>query len=98
MLTGRLVSLDSESAENAGTWLGRLAARAGEPVVRLALRQGMKLMAEQFVMGRTIEDALGRSREAEHAAYLHSYDMLGEAAFAAADAQRYFAAYEKAID
>ncbi len=98
MLTGRLVSLDSESSENAAAWLGRLAARAGEPVVRMALRQGMKLMAEQFVMGRTIGDALGRSRQSEHAAYLHSYDMLGEAAFTAADAERYFTAYANAID
>src|SRR6185295_9880252 len=98
MLTGKLVSLDAESADNAGTWLGRLAARAGEPVVRLALRQGMKLMAEQFVMGRTIGDALERSRSPEHATYRHSYDMLGEAAFTAADAERYFAAYESAID
>jgi RHH-type proline utilization regulon transcriptional repressor/proline dehydrogenase/delta 1-pyrroline-5-carboxylate dehydrogenase len=64
----------------------------------MALRQGMKLMAEQFVMGRTIGDALERSRQAEHAAYLHSYDMLGEAAFTAADAERYFVAYGKAID
>src|SRR6185295_17901868 len=32
MLTGKLVSLDSESAGNAGAWFGRLAARAGEPV------------------------------------------------------------------
>ncbi|HUQ28383.1 MAG TPA: bifunctional proline dehydrogenase/L-glutamate gamma-semialdehyde dehydrogenase PutA [Usitatibacter sp.] len=98
MLTGRLVSLDADSSGNAGAWLGRLAARAGEPVVRVALRQGMKLMAEQFVMGRTIEDALERSRSPEHAAYRHSYDMLGEAAFTAADAQRYFVAYEKAIE
>jgi RHH-type proline utilization regulon transcriptional repressor/proline dehydrogenase/delta 1-pyrroline-5-carboxylate dehydrogenase len=98
MLTGKLVSLDADAAGNAGTWLARLAARAGEPVVRVALRQGMKLMAEQFVMGRTIEDALARSREPAHAAYRHSYDMLGEAAFTAADAQRYFEAYERAID
>jgi RHH-type proline utilization regulon transcriptional repressor/proline dehydrogenase/delta 1-pyrroline-5-carboxylate dehydrogenase len=98
MLTGKLVGLDAQSADNAGAWFARLAARAGEPVVRVALRQGMKLMAEQFVMGRTIEDALARSRSAEHAAYLHSYDMLGEAAFTAADADRYFTAYGSAID
>ncbi len=98
MLTGKLVSLDADTAGNAGSWLGRLAARAGEPVVRVALRQGMKLMAEQFVMGRTIEDALERSRSPEHAAYRHSYDMLGEAAFTSADAERYFTAYERAID
>src|SRR5687767_14412336 len=98
MLTGKLVSLDVDKARNPADWFGRLASRAGEPVVRLALRQGMKLMAEQFVMGRTIGDALARSRETAHAAYLHSYDMLGEAAFTAADAERYFVAYEQAID
>ena len=98
MLTGRLVSLDAESAKSPGAWFARLAARAGEPVVRLALRQGMRLMAEQFVMGRTIDDALARSGEGEHARYRHSYDMLGEAALTAADAERYFAAYAAAID
>src|SRR5471032_1600454 len=98
MLTGRLVSLEAETAESPGAWLARLAARAGEPVVRMALRQGMKLMAEQFVMGHTIENTRAHNREAEHAQYLHSYDMLGEAAFTATDAARYFTAYEKAID
>src|SRR5471032_3196027 len=98
MLTGKLVSVEPDAAGNPGAWLARLAARAGEPVVRMALRQGMKLMAEQFVMGRTIEDALQRSRDADNAPYLHSYDMLGEAAFTDADAQRYLVAYEGAID
>ncbi len=98
MLTGRLVGLGPEGAQGAGAWFARLVARAGEPVVRMALRQGMKLMAEQFVMGRTIGEALARSREESHARYRHSYDMLGEAAFTAADAERYFASYEQAID
>ncbi|MGE5616777.1 MAG: bifunctional proline dehydrogenase/L-glutamate gamma-semialdehyde dehydrogenase PutA [Bacillota bacterium] len=98
MLTGKLVSLDADKAEDAGEWFGRLAARMGEPVVRVALRQGMKLMAEQFVMGRTIEDALARSIQGSQARYLHSYDMLGEAAFTAQDAERYLHAYERAID
>jgi len=98
MLTGRLVSLDAENAGSPGAWFARLASRAGEPVVRLALRQGMRLMAEQFVMGRTIEDALARSREGDHARYRHSFDMLGEAALTAADAKRYADAYAAAID
>jgi RHH-type transcriptional regulator, proline utilization regulon repressor / proline dehydrogenase / delta 1-pyrroline-5-carboxylate dehydrogenase len=98
MLTGKLVSVEPDAAGNPGTWLARLAARAGEPVVRMALRQGMKLMAEQFVMGRTIDDALARSRAPGNSAYLHSYDMLGEAAFTGADAERYFVSYEGAID
>jgi len=98
MLTGRLVGLDNDASGNPGGLFSRVAARVGEPVVRVALRQGMKLMAEQFVMGRTIAEALARSRGGESARYRHSFDMLGEAAFTAADAERYFTAYEQAID
>src|SRR4051794_23750454 len=98
MLTGRLVSLEGDASGNPGGLFSRVATRVGEPVVRLALRHGMKLMAEQFVMGRTIDEALARSRSGESARYRHSFDMLGEAAFTAADAERYFVAYEKAID
>ncbi|QJR12340.1 Bifunctional protein PutA [Usitatibacter rugosus] len=98
MLTGKLVAVDEVDTSGIGRWVASLAAKAGEPVVRLALRQAMKLMAEQFVMGRTIEDALARAQTAEQASYRHSYDMLGEAAFTEADAQRYFKAYEDAID
>ena len=54
-------------------------------------------MAEQFVMGRTIEDALKRAESNDQAKYRHSYDMLGEAAMTAHDAERYFVAYQSAI-
>jgi RHH-type transcriptional regulator, proline utilization regulon repressor / proline dehydrogenase / delta 1-pyrroline-5-carboxylate dehydrogenase len=97
MLTGKLVSVTPESVADVGGWLTRLAARAGEPIVRGALRQGMKMMAEQFVMGRTIGEALKRSVTDEQKNYLHSFDMLGEAAMTAEDAERYFSAYQDAI-
>ena len=42
-------------------------------------------------------EALERSRKGEQAKYLYSFDMLGEAAFTQADADRYFAAYRDAI-
>src|SRR3954468_9645433 len=98
MLTGKLVGLEGDAGGNPGGFFARVASRVGEPVVRVALRQGMKLMAEQFVMGRDIGEALTRSRSGESARYRHSFDMLGEAAFTEADAERYFAAYESAID
>ena len=97
MLTGKLVSTTADSFADVGGWLTRLAAKAGEPIVRASLRQGMKLMAEQFVMGRNIEDALQRAASDDQAKYRHSYDMLGEAAMTAADADRYFVAYQNAI-
>ncbi len=96
MLTGRMVGLAGETRRNAIGALKRLVGRAGEPVIRLAVRQAMRIMGHQFVMGRTIAEALARSRKAE-GRYLHSFDMLGEGAFTRADAARYLDAYRKAI-
>ncbi|MDH3230664.1 MAG: bifunctional proline dehydrogenase/L-glutamate gamma-semialdehyde dehydrogenase PutA [Alphaproteobacteria bacterium] len=99
MLTGRVVNLDSEQAAKdfTGT-LGRLLARSGEPVIRQAVTRGMRILGRQFVMGRTIAEALDRAGEAEKRGYRYSYDMLGEAARTMDDADRYFEAYVRAIE
>ena len=97
MLTGRMVNLADETRRNAVGAFRRLVGRAGEPAIRLAVRQAMRIMGHQFVMGRTIAEALERSRKGDQAKYLYSFDMLGEAAFTQADADRYFAAYRDAI-
>ena len=97
MLTGSLVQLAEETRSNFTGALRRLVGRAGEPVIRLAVRQAMRIMGHQFVMGRTIEEAQDRSEQKENAAYRYSYDMLGEAALTARDAERYMQAYRDAI-
>jgi RHH-type transcriptional regulator, proline utilization regulon repressor / proline dehydrogenase / delta 1-pyrroline-5-carboxylate dehydrogenase len=96
MLTGRLVSEGAAERDLAGA-LRRLLARSGEPVVRQAVTAALRVLARQFVMGRTIAEGLERAKPAERGGYRHSYDMLGEAARTAADAERYFAAYDGAI-
>ena len=96
MLSGKMTRIEADGGDMSDA-LARLGARITEPVLRLAVRQAMKIMAEQFVMGRSIEEALQRSRTGTHAAYRHSFDMLGEAALTHADAQRYFDAYVSAI-
>ncbi len=98
MLTGGMVRLDPEAVQDISGFLGRLLARSGEPVIRLALKQAMRILGQQFVMGRTIDEALKRSGEESHHEYRHSFDMLGEAALTAADAQRYFDAYVHAVN
>lgn len=98
MLTGRLLQVDEVAGNNPLRLLGKLAARAGEPVVRTAMRQAMRIMGHQFVMGRTIEEALKRAAGKRNQGYRHSFDMLGEAALTAADANRYVTAYHAAID
>ena len=97
LLTGHLVGLADETRRNAGGAFRRLVGRMGEPAIRLAVRQAMRIMGHQFVMGRTIGEALERSHKGESAHYRHSFDMLGEAAFTAADARRYLEAYRQAI-
>jgi len=96
MLTGRLIRADGEERDLGGV-LKRLVASSGEPVVRQAVTAAMRILGRQFVMGRTIGEALARARGAEKQGYRHSYDMLGEAARTAADAHRYFESYEAAI-
>jgi RHH-type proline utilization regulon transcriptional repressor/proline dehydrogenase/delta 1-pyrroline-5-carboxylate dehydrogenase len=93
MLTGRMIKLK----DSKGTFK-RLIQRSGEPVIRQAVYQAMRILGRQFVMGRTIKEALERARSAEAKGYFYSYDMLGEAARTAADAERYMEAYRKAID
>jgi RHH-type proline utilization regulon transcriptional repressor/proline dehydrogenase/delta 1-pyrroline-5-carboxylate dehydrogenase len=95
LLTGRIVR-GADVAERPGPFLARLAERLGEPVVRAALKQAMRILGQQFVMGETIERALERAAAAPQFDY--SFDMLGEAALTAADASRYLAAYAAAID
>ncbi len=97
MLTGKLTRMAAGDERDPAAGYERLVARLGEPVVRLALRRAMKLMADEFVMGRTIGEALDRARKAPHANARHSFDMLGEAAYTAADARRYADAYADAI-
>jgi len=97
LLTGRLVRPDPEDLRNPGAVISRLATRLGEPVVRTALRQAMRIMGHQFVMGRTIDEALARSTENENRRFRYSFDMLGEAAMSAEDAERFCVAYSQAI-
>jgi RHH-type proline utilization regulon transcriptional repressor/proline dehydrogenase/delta 1-pyrroline-5-carboxylate dehydrogenase len=77
--------------------LHRAIARLGEPVIRTAVGQAMRLLGSQFVFGRTIDEAIVNAKKPESIGYRYSYDMLGEAARTGADAVRYFDAYMSAI-
>ena len=97
MLTGRLVNLSENTRHDFSGALKRLAGRAGEPAIRLAVRQAMRIMGHQFVMGRSIDEALDRCARKEYAMYRYSYDMLGESALTAETAERYQQDYRNAI-
>ncbi|MDM9627999.1 trifunctional transcriptional regulator/proline dehydrogenase/L-glutamate gamma-semialdehyde dehydrogenase [Rhizobium sp. S152] len=95
VVTGKLTSTVNDRSLSAA--LTRLIARCGEPVIRRGVDMAMRMMGEQFVTGETIDEALQRARPLEQRGFRYSYDMLGEAATTAADAQRYYRDYEVAI-
>ncbi len=98
MLTGRIVKVRDAKSGNPIDSLKRLVARSGEPVIRRAIRQAVKLLGDQFVLGHTIKDAISRAHSFEQKGYRISYDMLGEAARTEADAERYFQRYMAAAE
>ncbi|SPH24705.1 Bifunctional protein PutA [Defluviimonas aquaemixtae] len=95
MLTGKV--LEEEKDPGIVGHLRGAVKRLGEPVIRRATRQAMKEMGRQFVLGETISAAMERASRMEARGYTYSYDMLGEAAKTAEDAERYAIAYSKAI-
>ena len=97
MLTGKFVELGKGARADIGGYLKRLVSRSGEPFIRNAMKQAMRIMGKQFVLGRTIDEALAIAKPLEGEGYRFSYDMLGEAAFTLEDAERYFASYRDAL-
>ena len=95
LVTGKLTATASDTGLSAA--LTRLIAKGGEPLIRQGVHVAMRLMGEQFVLGQTIEAALANSRKPQARGFRYSYDMLGEAALTAADAERYYRDYAEAI-
>ena len=95
LVTGRIVESRNEGTLEQA--LASLLRKGGEPLIRKGVDLAMRLLGRQFVTGRTIDEAIANAREREVRGYTFSYDMLGEAAMTAADAERYFVAYENAI-
>src|SRR5262245_2102717 len=91
-ITARII----QPGETPDTILETLIKRLGLPAVRTATRQAMRLLGSHFVLGQTIEEALARA--GGHREFRYSFDMLGEGARTGPDAERYFAAYARAID
>ncbi len=98
MLTGKVISSQRSSTYNLSSVLQRLTRRSGEPVIREAVSHAMKILGRQFVMGQDIDEALSRSIPYETKGYRYSYDMLGEEAITAEDAQHYYEQYLNAIE
>jgi RHH-type proline utilization regulon transcriptional repressor/proline dehydrogenase/delta 1-pyrroline-5-carboxylate dehydrogenase len=98
LLTGKVLEGAQDRSENWKAALGRAVGRLGEPVVRTAVREAMKILGRNFVFGRTIDEAMKRAAPERARGLSHSFDMLGEAAKTFEDAGRYADAYRGALD
>ncbi|HYI43580.1 MAG TPA: proline dehydrogenase family protein, partial [Sphingomicrobium sp.] len=98
LLTGKVLEGANDRSDTWRAALGRAVGRLGEPVVRTAVNQAMRILGRQFVFGRNIEEALRRAQPERRGGLTHSFDMLGEAARTFADAERYAEAYRRALD
>ncbi|SFX76736.1 bifunctional proline dehydrogenase/L-glutamate gamma-semialdehyde dehydrogenase PutA [Marinospirillum alkaliphilum] len=97
LMTGKVIGMDPRNNQPVPV-LNKLVNRLGEPVIRKAMAQAMKIMGHQFVLGRTLDEALKNGKPLFRKGYTYSFDMLGEAARTAVDAQRYFKDYLQAIE
>ena len=94
---GAFMELSRDAVGAPASFLKRLIGKSGEPVVRAAMKQAMRIMGGQFVVGRTISEALRNAAPAVAKGARFSFDMLGESAMTAEDAEGYFASYENAV-
>jgi RHH-type proline utilization regulon transcriptional repressor/proline dehydrogenase/delta 1-pyrroline-5-carboxylate dehydrogenase len=98
LITGSMVNYADKRKQDSFGLLKKTIGRLGEPIIRKSMNFAMKIMGKQFVMGETIKAATERAATKEQQGYVYSYDMLGEGARSMADANRYFKAYEDAIE
>ncbi|MGH1543025.1 MAG: bifunctional proline dehydrogenase/L-glutamate gamma-semialdehyde dehydrogenase PutA [Arenicella sp.] len=91
MVAGSLVDVDSGS-------ISRLFKNTTKPVIRASVDRAMRIMGQHFVLGRTIKEAMKNAQPYIKKGYDYSYDMLGESAITADEAERYFRSYYDAIE
>ena len=102
-LSSAAISLSKQFLPDAGEKPGLLAKLGARTVVGATLR-AVQLLGRQFVLGQTIDDAMDEARSAQRRTseagqqLTFSYDMLGEGARTADDAQRYLESYQNAIE
>ncbi len=98
MLTGGIVKLDKKVTSNPSQWLAKVTKKTGEPIIRQAMLQAMRIMGGQYVLGRHIKEGIKRGVANNKTDTRFSFDMLGEGARTYEDAQNYYDAYRDAIE
>ena len=87
----------NDGSQGVNTTLRTMVKRVGMPIIRTAVKQVMKELGRQFVLGQDMKAAQKQAQKFEKEGFTYSYDMLGEAAHTSADAEKYYQAYIDAI-
>lgn len=96
MIGGSILRDNSEGDSRFYQAISQLLKNLGTPIIRKAVKEAMLKFGEHFVIGENIEEAL-RDAKSNYSNYLCSFDMLGEAAHTADDAEEYFNSYMHSI-
>jgi RHH-type proline utilization regulon transcriptional repressor/proline dehydrogenase/delta 1-pyrroline-5-carboxylate dehydrogenase len=98
-LSSSAIALSKKFLPDSEAQSGLFAKLGARSVVAATLR-AVQLLGRQFVLGQTIAQAMheAASVQGKHSNIRYSYDMLGEGARTNADALRYLASYQNAIE
>jgi RHH-type proline utilization regulon transcriptional repressor/proline dehydrogenase/delta 1-pyrroline-5-carboxylate dehydrogenase len=62
LLTGKVLESANDRSDNWRAAIGRAVGRLGEPVIRTAVDQAMRILGRQFVFGRNIDEPFAAAR------------------------------------
>lgn len=97
LIVGSSILRDNKGDSKFYNAISKLLKNLGEPIIRKAVKEAMMMLGKHFVIGESIEKALENAKSGNSSKYLCSFDMLGEAARTASDAEEYFNSYMHSI-
>ena len=95
LLAGKVVNTPPDWSKNPNNFVSSLISKSGEFPIRNAVVAAMHILSQEFVMGRDFDD-INKIKNIKNEIY--SFDMLGEAARNADQADIYYQSYKNAID
>ena len=96
-LTGKILDKKSNDKLYLEETYKSIIKKTSEPVLRVAVKRAVTILASQFVFKPTMEESIGFTRTDMYSKNLFSFDMLGEGARNMEDAEKYFEDYKNSI-
>ena len=98
LLLGRHLSKREGSGSLRNSFGGTLFQKSSDALLRRTMLRAMAMMANHYILGRDMDEALRRLPKVYPADTLFSFDALGEGARSQAEAERHWRHYEELIE